>query len=368
MGFMSKRFEVPNIDPDPSIEYSVGGFYRMDMHYFHQNLPQLLRLPDVLVDTGDILLQPGGSCLSIAFVPKDYFPEHLLKAAQRPELRALIKDETVDEYTAMYIRYLLEARLFSIKSKLAQSCLEHEALKRSRGYLTYPVSIQDEGFYFPLEIRNLNPQLTYRMPNEPFRAFRFYIPGRTLTGQDLLMQAKAMQLHGLELADPDKNYYTPQTFDQLPPTDRLLWAGSQDQITSIVMPIEREAFFAQKKVVNIQDLLDCSSKDRGALDKIWGIQWREKGASVAPMDGEEVIISESGPLIMPSDTAGVIDHRYNWQNNFESNEHGFWRHIASPLIDPGFGAPDGQPIRFEYQQKGVFRGPQLVRMFLHQSN
>ena len=368
---MSYEHSNPQIGLDLSAERLTSTQYHMDMHYMQQRLPFLQRLDDVSIRVGEEVIGPHKEQPAVAFVPKGYIPDHMLEwiVSDDPDfMRLFAPDGDPEKVKAAYLKYLFFFKHFSIKSKLAQSGWKIIPNFGVDPYLTFPMEINDRGFYFWVLICNLNPQVSFLTPKQPFPAFRFYIPSQRLEGMDLVEQVRLMQNPNL----PVENSHIRYQLDQLaglPPTDPLFFG--KDRLISVILQIEREAEFAKQKTVAVQDLLDCPSTDRDALDKLWGLNWSASATGSERFRHNEIIISESTPLVIPEGIAGLIDHNENQLDTTfvpRDPNHGIFQHIESPLIDPKYGFPSGKPIRLENYALSVAQTPKSVRMFLHRSD
>lgn len=321
--------ERPLQNPEFVNRSEEGFAYQIEKDDQREQLPRLVRLPDISVYSEPILLKPGESATTYGTVPKDYFPPFI----PEPEI-------------PYYLRYLLYRRYYSVKSKIAQAGLvAYPRFSVNTSFLDFPIAYPpdgSQGYAFEMLLTNDNPVNTYRLPENMLPLMRFYIPNKPMRGFELVQSAKNMDSHKLRVHDDQGNFYNLADLACLPDDDPFYLTDPYKEPSGILVNIDRDVpqDFSER-IVDLQTVLRLPHTARAEVDQLLGLQ---KHCQNEDDFKRGIPICQTTPFKLPHNRALLIDPR-----TFDPSDTTLEipRHVPSTLIDPNFGQPDGLPIRLE---------------------
>lgn len=324
-----------HLDRDPFTNREVFEEYARGWAYLDQKEEQqkrqgrLVRFADAKFGESLRALEPGNPIEGWGFIPRGYF-----------------EDAVPDDKAENFLKYLLYKNCISIRSKIAQAGINIKPnFGPNQSFLSLNACTTKKGHYFPLILLNHSPANTYELPEEPFDLFRFYLPNEPVKGSDLLSLVQEMNLRPLGICNKNApKDYRLSDLQKLPSDHQLLDPTYQFSVDSLIMEVEQRASYdLSPACIPINDFLKPPHTQRGSLHRTLRLSW--DGTNFPSYyDTPTVEIGATQKLIMPQEYAGIID-----TNNSPDIWPGWVKHIASPLIDPGFGKSeaDGMPVIVE---------------------
>lgn len=264
------------------------------------------------------------------------------------------------------IRYLLSAKSFSVRSKLAQAGLGFEPLRGACDPIAEMVVLKDfDNWFVPVWARNFNQKLSLKFPDQvSLPVLRFYFrPRENLIGKGLVGVVEKLGLNPevVKLADMNYKLRGLKEVSNLPEDDACFFLGPR-MFNTAVLPVVRTAEYLEPKTIDMEAIGEIPS--RAELDQALGLNWNPSLDTPGHFDFQ---IGETDPIIMPKGVTAVV---LTGATRFDE-EYTNFVHSLSVVIDPGFGlGKGGLPIRTEFgigQWPGKRQVPKEVELFFFNS-